>query len=78
MGWLLAWILVACHDPSDASMRIDGTVLTGEQIETILSLSPLPSLPPSPTNRYADHPQAALLGQHLFYDGRLSLNGRIS
>ena len=78
MGWLLAWILVACHDASDASMRIDGTVLTGEQIETILSLSPLPSLPPSPTNRYADHPQAALLGQHLFYDGRLSLNGRIS
>ena len=46
MGWLLAWILVACHDASDASMRIDGTVLTGEQIETILSLSPLPSCLP--------------------------------
>src|SRR5690606_35990104 len=36
------------------------------------SLSPLPSVPPDPSNAYADNPQAARLGQMLFFDKDLS------
>jgi cytochrome c peroxidase len=32
------------------------------------SLSPLPAVPPDPTNRYADNAAAAALGQRLFFD----------
>ena len=44
----------------------------------MLELSPLPDTPSSPTNAFADNPEAARLGQHLFYDKRLSANGGIS
>lgn len=42
------------------------------------SHSPLPPPPASPTNRFADDPRAAELGQRLFFDPRLSSNGAIS
>lgn len=32
----------------------------------------LSAIPPSPTNKYADDPNAALLGQKFFFDGRFS------
>jgi cytochrome c peroxidase len=38
----------------------------------IRTLSPLPPLPLDTTNKYADSPAAALLGQKLFFDPRLS------
>jgi len=38
----------------------------------------LPELPPDPTNKYADNPVAAGLGQKLFYDKRLSANGKVA
>ncbi|MEL6906135.1 MAG: cytochrome-c peroxidase, partial [Planctomycetota bacterium] len=44
----------------------------------LASFSPLPPVPPDPTNRVADDPSAALLGQALFFDERLSANGRVS
>lgn len=45
----------------------------------IESLSPLPNtLPPSPTNRFADNPDAARLGQMFFFDARFSKEGTIS
>ncbi|MCH2100458.1 MAG: cytochrome-c peroxidase [Planctomycetes bacterium] len=37
-----------------------------------LTLSPLPKMPPQPSNRFADNPEAARLGQRIFYDVRLS------
>ncbi len=40
------------------------------------SLPPAP--PPDPSNRYADDPAAAALGQKLFFDARYSENGRVS
>jgi cytochrome c peroxidase len=43
-----------------------------------LTLSSLPRLPPDPSNRYADDPRAAELGHRLFFDTRLSSNGRVS
>lgn len=39
------------------------------------SLSPLP---PDPSNRYADDPRAAVLGQKLFFDIRFSANGQVA
>lgn len=46
------------------------------EIRQILTHSPLPPPPPDPTNRYADDPAAARLGQALFFDVRISSDGR--
>ena len=43
-----------------------------------LSLSHLPPLPPDPSNRAADDPAAAGLGEMLFRDARLSSDGTVS
>lgn len=48
-----------------------------EQIAT-LSLRGLEPPSPDPSNRVADDPRAAVLGQRLFFDARLSSNGRVS
>jgi cytochrome c peroxidase len=48
------------------------------ELARILRHSPLPPLPPDPTNRWADDARAARLGQALFFDARLSANGQIS
>lgn len=42
------------------------------------SLSPLPPLPKQLSNRFADDPAAARLGQRLFFDARLSRDGDLS
>jgi cytochrome c peroxidase len=52
--------------------------LTAKEKAILLSLSPLPELPPDRSNRYADDPRAAQLGQKLFFDPRLSRNGDFS
>jgi cytochrome c peroxidase len=51
-----------------------------EEVETLrsLSLAELEPLPPDPTNRVADDPRAVQLGQRLFFDARLSSNGKVS
>ena len=53
---------------------------TQEQRETLrsLSLSSLEPLRADPSNKYADDPRAAALGRALFFDTRLSGNGRVS
>ena len=38
----------------------------------------LPALPPDPSNKYADNLSAAKLGHLLFFDRRLSVNGKVS
>jgi cytochrome c peroxidase len=43
-----------------------------------LSLASLGPLPPDPSNRYADDPRAVTLGRALFFDVRLSGNGKVS
>jgi cytochrome c peroxidase len=49
-----------------------------EEVRALLKLSPLPSPPADPTNRFADDPRAARLGQWLFFDKRLSAGGTVS
>jgi cytochrome c peroxidase len=43
-----------------------------------MSLAALEPLPQDPTNRVADDPRAADLGRRLFFDTRLSSNGRVA
>lgn len=43
-----------------------------------LSLASLGPLPADPSNRYADDPRAATLGRALFFDTRLSGNGKVA
>jgi cytochrome c peroxidase len=43
-----------------------------------LSLASLPPLPPDPTNRVADVPAAQALGATLFFDHRLSRDGKVA
>lgn len=56
------------------------TKWTEDEIVTLRNLwiGSLPALPPDPSNVYADDPQAALLGQKLFFDARLSSNNEVS
>ena len=42
------------------------------------SLTSLEPPPPDPSNRYADDPRAAALGEALFFDTRMSGNGKVS
>ena len=54
--------------------------LTEEEARIVasLSLSALPPLPADPSNRVADDPAAAALGQALFFDHDLSADGAVS
>lgn len=77
----LALALVGCQQETDqpsGGREISGIYFTAEEIETIQTLSPVPESPPNPTNRFANNPAAASLGQFLFYETRLSANGQIS
>ncbi|MBW7906881.1 MAG: hypothetical protein H3C42_15105 [Phycisphaerae bacterium] len=49
---------------------------TARERQLIARHSPLPPPPPDPTNAFADDPRAAVLGQMLFFDTRLSGDGR--
>jgi len=53
---------------------------TAEERETLrsLSLASLDPLPADPSNRYGDDTLAARLGRQLFFDTRLSSNGKVS
>ena len=53
---------------------------TTEEIDELrsMTLGELGPVPPDPTNRFADDPRAAALGEQLFFDARLSANGQVS
>lgn len=68
----------AATDDSSASSALDGW--RPEQIALMRSMSidALGPVPEDPSNRVADDPRAAELGHLLFYDARLSSNGRVA
>ncbi|MGH2393931.1 MAG: cytochrome-c peroxidase [Candidatus Limnocylindria bacterium] len=51
-----------------------------DELETLRSLwiGSLPAIPADPSNRVADDPEAASLGEAIFFDRRFSANGRVS
>lgn len=63
---------------SISSITVHGITLSELEVTEILKLSPLSPIPSSPTNAFADRSDAALLGQFLFFDMRLSGNGKVS
>jgi cytochrome c peroxidase len=62
------------------NVRLGAARWTSEDLETLrsLSLRSLEPLGPDASNRYADDPRAAALGRELFFDTRLSGNGKVS
>ncbi|MBX6364623.1 MAG: hypothetical protein IRZ00_12215, partial [Gemmatimonadetes bacterium] len=63
-----------------AARGAGGARWSAAEVATLRSLwiGELGPLPPDPSNRYADDPAAAALGQKLFFDTRLSSNGRVA
>ena len=51
---------------------------TADEVRRLERHSPVPRLPPDETNKVADDPAAARLGQALFFDARLSPGARLS
>ncbi|MCG3129201.1 MAG: Cytochrome c551 peroxidase [Phycisphaerae bacterium] len=81
-AWAPAWaawaaLLAATPGPAAAQTRPDAE-WSEQELRRIFQFSPLPEPPPDPTNRVYDDTAAARLGQFLFYDERLSGNGKIS
>ncbi|MGK0185872.1 MAG: cytochrome c peroxidase [Verrucomicrobiales bacterium] len=74
---ILAAITAGC-DRSVIGELVEPVIFTAQELREIQKLSPLPDIPPSPTNLFADDPKAAWLGQRMFYDGRLSSDGQVS
>lgn len=65
---------LACA-PASASDRWNPVEMEALKSLWIGSLEPLPG---DPTNRYADNPRAAEFGKQLFFDTRLSSNGKVA
>ncbi len=57
---------------SAPSSTPDSAIFSASEWAIIKTLSPLPALPVDTANKYRDSPAAALLGQKLFFDPRLS------
>jgi cytochrome c peroxidase len=66
---LLAALALAAQEAPEWSER---------ELAKIATHSPLPAPPPDPTNRFADDPRAAALGQRLFFDPRFSAGGKLA
>jgi len=63
-----------------AALALSAAAVTfsAEELRRIEQHSPLPAPPPDPANGMADRREAALLGQRLFFEPRLSASGRTS
>ena len=69
----------SCADDARSPEEVGAAVgLSPSLVRTVRAYSPLPPAPPDPTNRVADDPTAARLGQALFFDESLSANGAVS
>lgn len=68
---LLNLVALALCSSAQTLSHPDAQLFSAEET-TIHTLSPLPALPADPTNKYVDSPAAALLGQKLFFEPRLS------
>jgi cytochrome c peroxidase len=64
---ILATLMLAAAGCASEEELVDG-VFTPAEWEKVQTLSPLPEVPQSPTNKYADNPEAAKLGQRFFFE----------
>jgi cytochrome c peroxidase len=70
-GAIASLQFVAAGQDKQSSSEKSGD-FSPQEWAVIKTLSPLPALPDDPTNKYRDSPAAALLGQKLFFEPRLS------
>jgi cytochrome c peroxidase len=83
VGVLMLLALTASHAAAQGLAKSDeptqtgatATVWSAEEWAKARRFSPLPPVPPDPTNALADNVQAAHLGHRLFFDPRLSPKG---
>lgn len=61
--------LASCGDSSEDQTAVE---FSDSERDILDTLSPLPGVPDDPTNAYADNPDAAALGQKLFFETRYS------
>lgn len=71
-------LLAACGGADNSGPATDVPPFTAKELAQARTLGPLPEVPASPTNRFADDPEAARFGQRLFFDERLSRDGNRS
>jgi cytochrome c peroxidase len=74
---VLAALAIFASAPLRAQTAPEWTAAERELLRS-LTLSSLPKLAPDPSNRYADDPRAADFGHRLFFDRRLSSNGKVA
>jgi cytochrome c peroxidase len=74
---LIVTTMLATIAGTAASRSGDWTAAQIDELRS-LSLSELEPLPADPTNRVADDPRAARLGERLFFDARLSADGKVA
>ncbi len=75
----LAVLLAGQLRPQDPrSAPVTAVEFTGDELATILGLSPVPEPPPDPTNAVYESEAAARLGQALFFDAQLAGPGTVS
>ena len=80
LGLLGTSAFIGCKSEGlDAPAAADARVtFTSDELLQLRTMWPLPALPASPTNDYADDPWAAHLGQYLFFEESLSSSGDVS
>jgi cytochrome c peroxidase len=79
IGLGLAAVAAAAALPATALVvRAEEPAFSEDEVRRLQRHSPVPRLPPDETNKVADDPAAARLGQALFFDARLSPGGRVS
>ncbi len=74
---LAAAAMTLAGDGTSSSAPSDGAI-SGPALRRLLSMRRPTAPAPDPTNRWADDPAAAALGQRLFFEPRLSRNGAVS
>jgi cytochrome c peroxidase len=74
---MLALALLLVLAPAQAA-QVAPPAWTADDRRRAATQSPLPALPKSTTNRVADDERAARLGQRVFFDVRLSANGKLA
>jgi cytochrome c peroxidase len=77
---LLGGCMAASSPSARPTMTGQPPAFTPAELELLRALwiGSLPPLPDDPSNRYADDPDAAALGQAIFFDARFSANGGVS
>ena len=68
---ILSALIASAVGCGDGDGLVDG-IFTSAEVARLESLGPLPALAGDPTNRLADDPGAAALGQRLFFESGYS------